>query len=267
MTRARIAWLLLGILCLASCSVLRGRRWDKYIDAGGKAYEQGKYAEAEKQFTAALKEAENFGEQDPRLATSLNNLALVYHDQGKYAEAEPLYRRSLAIKEKALGSEHPRVATSLNNLGELYREQSKYAEAEPLYRRSLAIWEKALGPEHPRVATSLNNLGLLYDAQGKYAEAEPLYKRSLAIWEKALGPEHPDVATRPQQPGGCSTAPRASTPRPSRFTNARWRLYEKALGPEHPRVATSLNNLAVALRRPRQVCRDRAAVPARRWRS
>ncbi len=87
--------------------------------------------------------------------------------QGQYAEAEPLYKRSLAIWEKALGPDHPDVALSLNNLALLYRTQGQYAEAEPLYKRSLAIWEKALGPDHPNVATSLNNLAELYRDQGQ----------------------------------------------------------------------------------------------------
>ncbi len=68
------------------------------------------YPEAEKQWSAALKEAEGFGPQDPRLATTLNNLAGLYQAQGRYAEAEPLYKRALAIIEKALGPEHPPVA-------------------------------------------------------------------------------------------------------------------------------------------------------------
>ncbi len=131
------------------------------------------------------------GPDDPVL---MDQTAVAFLNAGKYAEAEPLYKRSLAITEKALGPEHPNVANSLNNLAELYRAQGKYAEAEPLYKRSLAIREKALGPEHPNVANSLNNLAELYRAQGKYAEAEPLYKCSLAITEKALGPEHPVVA-------------------------------------------------------------------------
>jgi tetratricopeptide (TPR) repeat protein len=57
------------------------------------------------------------GKDHPDMATSLNNLAILYDDQGKYAEAEPLLLRSLAIMEKALGKDHPNVATSLNNLG------------------------------------------------------------------------------------------------------------------------------------------------------
>ena len=150
MTRAKIAWLLLGILCLASCSVLRGRRWDKYAEAGEKAYEQGEYAEAEKQFTAALKEAENFGEQDPRLATSLNNLALSIHDQGKYAEAEPLYKRAIAIDEKALGPEHPNVAMSLENYAALLRKTNRDAEAAKMEARAQAIRAKHAEKNPPK---------------------------------------------------------------------------------------------------------------------
>ncbi|CAN0586625.1 unnamed protein product, partial [Laminaria digitata] len=43
--------------------------------------------------------------------------------QGNYAEAGPLYKRLLAIDEKALGPEHPSVARSLNNLAVLFRAQ------------------------------------------------------------------------------------------------------------------------------------------------
>ncbi len=164
MKRPKTRWLLVGLLCLGLWPMVAASaqetRWDSIMADAAKAYQQADYAEAEKLFLAALKEAEKFGEQDPRLATSLNNLALLYDAQGKYAQAEPLYRRALAIREKALGPEHPDLATDLNNLALLYRAQGKYAQAEPLSRRALAIWEKALGPDHPQVATTLNNLAL-----------------------------------------------------------------------------------------------------------
>ena len=59
--------------------------------------------------------------------------------------AEPLYKRALAIYEKALGPDHPSVAESLNSLAGFYHAQGSYAEAETLYRRALAIFEKGLG--------------------------------------------------------------------------------------------------------------------------
>ncbi len=55
----------------------------------------------------------------------LNSVAGVYFKQGRYAEAEPLVKRSLAIREKALGPEHPDVAQSLNNLAVVYVKQGR----------------------------------------------------------------------------------------------------------------------------------------------
>ncbi len=86
-------WLLVGLVCLAlwpAHAFAQGGQWNTLNAAGIEAYQRGDYAEAEKQWSAALKEAEGFGPQDPRLATSLKDLAGLYHDQGRYAEAEPL---------------------------------------------------------------------------------------------------------------------------------------------------------------------------------
>ncbi len=43
-------------------------KWESYMAAGVKAYQPSNYPEAEKQLEAAVKEAEGFGPQDPRLA-------------------------------------------------------------------------------------------------------------------------------------------------------------------------------------------------------
>ncbi len=179
-------WLLVGLLCLAlwTTALAQQTQWEKLNGAGMEAYERDHYAEAEKLWLAALKEAETFGGEDPRLATSLNNLAELYRAQGRYAQAGPRYRRALAIREKALGPEHPQVATSLNNLAELYRVQGKYAQAEPLYQRALAIWQKALGPEHPQVAMVLENYTVLLHRLNRDAEADKMEARAQAIRAK-----------------------------------------------------------------------------------
>ena len=173
----------------------------------------------------------------------LDRAATYLQTRGAYAEAEPLFKRALAIGEKALGPDHPDVATSLNNLAVLYRATGRYAEAEPLYQRALAIGEKALGPEHPDVATRLNNLAVLYQATGRYAEAEPLYQRALAIGEKALGPDHPDVATALNNLAVLYQAT-AATPRPSRSTSAPSPSARRRSAPTTPTSPPSLNNLA-----------------------
>ncbi len=74
---------------------------------------------------------------------SLNNPALLYQAQGHYAKAEPLYQRSLAIWEKAVGPEHPHVAASLENCAALLRQTARADEAERMEARAKAIRAKS----------------------------------------------------------------------------------------------------------------------------
>ena len=179
----------------------------------------------------------------PEAARLLNQAAVYLHERTQYADAEPLLKRSLAIREQALGPLHPHVAASLSNLALLYRIRGKHADAEPLLQRSLAIREQSLGPLHPYVATSLNNLALLYHDQGKHADAEPLFQRSLAIVEQSLGPQHPHVALSlnnlallyHDQGKHADAEP---------LLQRSLAIVEQSLGPQHPYVALSLNNLA-----------------------
>ncbi len=168
---------------------------DYLLAAGTMARTLGDYIEAQPWLEMLLQLRQKETTETVELAHIQHELAWLYMAMGKYTEAEPLYKRSLEIKEKALGPDHPSVATTLNNLASLYKRQGKYEEAEPLYKRSLEITEKALGPNHPSVATTLNNLAEIYWKQGKYEKTESLLLRCLDIWEKALGKEHPNIAT------------------------------------------------------------------------
>jgi CHAT domain-containing protein/tetratricopeptide (TPR) repeat protein len=168
---------------------------------------------------------------------------VLYKTQARYADAEPLYRRALAIYEKASGHNHPSVAVALNNLALLYEIQGHYAEAEPLLKRALAIHEKEGGPGQTRVATALLNLGALYEDQGRYADAEPLYKRALAIREKALGPDHPYFAADLSHLAGLYQV-QGRTADAEPLEKRALAICEKVLGPSNPKVATELGNLA-----------------------
>ena len=184
-------WLLAALLGLAlavgAYRFFQGGPWDRHTVAGIAAYEQGDYAKAEEEWVAALAEAEAFGPEDTRLATSLNNLGEVYRTQGRYGDAEPLYNRALAINEKALGPDDPKLAASLNNLALLYDAQGRYEEAEPFYKRALAVYVKALGPwpaadlgQSPALMNAYNRSNEL-SAQGRYKEAIPFAKKALGL--------------------------------------------------------------------------------------
>ncbi len=117
-----------------------GSEWDILNQEVNELYRTGKYERAVVVARKALEVAEkNVGPHHPDVATSLNNLGLLYDTQGQYAQAEPLYKRSLAIREKALGPDHPLVGASLNNLAALYRATKRDKEAETLEQRATRI--------------------------------------------------------------------------------------------------------------------------------
>ncbi len=57
-------------------------------------------------------------------------------------EAEPLYKRALAIREKALGPKHPDLATALENYASLLRKTERTTEATKMEARAEAIRAK-----------------------------------------------------------------------------------------------------------------------------
>ena len=179
----------------------------------------------------------------PRVASTLNNLAIVYKNQGRYGDAIPLYQRALAINEKALGTSHPQVAGVLGNLASAYKRQGRYGDAIPLYQRALAIREKTFGISHPKVARTLNNLGVTYEEQGRYGEAAPLLRRALAIKEKTLGSSHPSLASTLNNLGLVHKGQGRYGEAVALYRRALV-IKEKALGTSHPSVARSLNDLA-----------------------
>jgi CHAT domain-containing protein/Tfp pilus assembly protein PilF len=176
-------------------------------------------------------------------------LALLYDTQDNFEQAEVLYKRSLDIRERALGPDHPDVAQSLEMLALFYTgqgtyvSQARYAQAEPLFKRALAIWDKALAQDHPDVAESLVIVARLYFNQGQYAQAEPLFKRSLAIREKALGLDHQDVSQSLSELALLYRIQYQYAKAEPLFKRA-LAIREKSAGPDDPAVATSLNNLA-----------------------
>lgn len=171
-----------------------GMRWENDKAEEKTAVEQGEYLKAENCLRGAIEQAGQVGSLNPRLADSLNELAVLYATQHKYAQAEPLFQRALGVSVAALGSVHPDVAIILKNIGILKASQRKYAEADLLLTRALSVTNRVLGHEHPFVAVTMRTLAVIQAIQGHYRDAERFIRRSLEISEKCLGSEHPEVA-------------------------------------------------------------------------
>jgi CHAT domain-containing protein len=85
------------------------------------------------------------GEAHPHFATSLNNLASLYHAMGDHAAALPLYRQALEVTRAALGEAHPDFTTSLNNLAGLYVTMGFPSEALPLMEQAASVEDRLIG--------------------------------------------------------------------------------------------------------------------------
>lgn len=207
-------------------------------------YKRGKFAEAAAVGERVLKLRKKvFGEENPKYALSLNNLAVMYMSMGDYTQAEPLYVQARDISKKVGGEEHPQYATSLNNLAMLYRAVGEYARAELLVVQSRNIKKKVLGEEHPSYATSLSNLAGLYELMGEYDMAELPYLQARDIWKKVLGETHPDYARSLNNLAMLYKSIGEYARAEQLYQQAR-EIWKKVLGAEHPDYATSLNNLA-----------------------
>jgi len=232
--------------------------WKGNMEAERKAFREGRYLEAVNYAQAALKEAETFGPQDLRLATSLHNAGELYARLERYDEAERLLQRALQIREKA--SEKAEAARTMCALARLNHGRGNRDKAELFYRRSLVIREKVLGTDHPEVAESLSGLAGVLPLK-QIIEAERSVRRSLAIREKALGENDPAVADSLSR----LVEVTLETGKPSELESHLRRaiaIRESSLGQSHPDLAESLISLGVYFDK-RYQCRD-AEEPIRR---
>jgi CHAT domain-containing protein/Tfp pilus assembly protein PilF len=214
-------------------------------NAARELYGAGKYQQALDRLTRlADRVRARIGDNDPFLAYLSHLMAMSNEALARFQEAEALYRRAIAIREKAFSREHILVAQSLEGLAGVYRKMGRYAEAEPLLQRVLAIRERVASDEDPGTAQTFNSLAGVYRDVGRYAEAEPLYKRALRIREKALGANHLDVAASLNDLGILYRDLGRYGEAEALHSRA-LAIREKVLGVNHVAVAESLGNLAL----------------------
>lgn len=156
-----------------------------FSDKGREVFLQGKLDQAEKFFFSALQEAkEGFGEKDPHVASSCNNLAELFRVQKQFDKAEPLYWEAIKILEESFGPEDIRVGAALHNLGQFYLMQRKLDEADKCYEHAVKIKRRVLGLNHTDYADTLYHLGMVLYLLGKEKDAEALIQESIKILEE-----------------------------------------------------------------------------------
>ena len=135
--------------------------------------------------------------QSLEVATTLNDLALVFASQGKYGEAEGLLEHALMIRSNSLERLSPKVASVYNVMGppitdskrdvamipslaNVYWARGKYGETEKLCKCALDIGEFwSTMKFYDAAAQTFSGLAAVYRAQGRRGDADMLEKRAL----------------------------------------------------------------------------------------
>lgn len=112
----------------------------KALRQGDKLYDKQNYAEAEKNYDHAVKEA-------PKNASTHYNKANAVYRQGRYGEAVSAYQLAAAAAKDPIEK-----SDVLHNLGNAYMQQKQWGEAVKAYEQSLRL--------HPNQSETKSNLQL-----------------------------------------------------------------------------------------------------------
>jgi tetratricopeptide (TPR) repeat protein len=134
----------------------------------------------------------------PKVAATLNNLAILHRVTNNYGPALAEYEEALKIK-RDLAKKEPDAFlpdVTLNNLAVLHWETKDYGPALAEYEEALKLYRELAEKEPdaflPYVATTLNNLGELHRVTNNYVPALAEYEEALKI-RRDLAEKEPDA--------------------------------------------------------------------------
>jgi tetratricopeptide (TPR) repeat protein len=218
-------------------------KWEIASGDAFASYQRGALSDAEARYSAALQEAERFGDQDPRLWSTLSNLSTVHRDRGDLPGAEKLMRRVLELRERYFAPHDQELAIALNNMAATLHAMARDGEADPLLRRALTIMEEpaSAGDQRTR-AVILNSLGVTLLNLGEKARAEPVLHRAVALFQSSDGADSLDAAKALNNLAVLHRATHEYATAEQELKQA-LPIYQQQLGGDHPQLAMLLGNL------------------------
>ena len=187
---------------------------------------------------------EKQGKEGSNVAQTLNNLAETLNRAGRLPEAERLYRRALALHQKA--SHEYDSAETMIGLSSVLRDEKKFKEAHGSLNDALKILKRIDGGSSERIALTLHNLGDLSFFQDQRSDALALLGEAISMQEKVLPPNHPDLANTLKSLGNVLFAEQNYSAALSAYSRA-LNISENALGSYHPNTLSLLDLVGRAL--------------------
>jgi tetratricopeptide (TPR) repeat protein len=155
---------------------------------------EGRFEEAERWLTQALRQIHPYVSKYPRSwASLLNQWVRFCAATDRRAEALQTLQYAAVRWEQVGDVTRAEFAEVLFNLASLHRERNELDEAERHLRRALTILEKHPDGREKTVADTCAALGLLFLARKDAAAAEGFFQRQLSALEKSPNPPRCDL--------------------------------------------------------------------------
>lgn len=142
---------------------------------------------------------------DPRLFTSMGNLASMYGSLKRYDRAEALQLEVLEGRRNVFGESHPDTILAMNNLATLYSRIDRIPEAEKLSSEALDIALAEHGEDLPIVNSLRSKIGWFHNYNKRFAEAEPFHADAIAGARRMYPTGHRTIAIYLHRYGDCLT--------------------------------------------------------------
>lgn len=223
------------------------------LDAADKAFAEGQFAEAEREYRAAVKQAGQIPRGNvplsgnPLLALSHLGLALFYLDQDRYPQAMALFQTSLPDLGLFFGPKDGLVGTNLVGQAVIHLINRDTAKAEGLIYRAAPILRDA-GAQHGTTRIIANvGLAIVLLAKSETRTADSLLNSNLSLLERADEPQHHRIAARLLGSGTASM--RTFEPQQAEVLIKRTlAVIERIRGPQDIGMAEAMESYGVLLR-------------------
>ncbi len=130
-----------------------------------------------------------YGEAHAQSLAAMNTLAYLSEERARPDEAEALYRRIIAIEERAHTS-HPTSLAPRNNLAMLLLETGRVETALVEFDDLLERTRATVGDDHAMTAIFLSNRGLCLSRMGRLGEARRVLEDAHARLLAMFGADH-----------------------------------------------------------------------------
>lgn len=131
-----------------------------------------------------------FGENHPKTAQAISNIAMVKEVWGYFTDALFLYEKALGIYRDFYEEEHPLIAEIYGALGNIYLRRRDFDKALQYFSKDMDITIALYGDDHPLTAFGWQNKAMVYLARKEYDKAIESSQKALAIRRKNFGESH-----------------------------------------------------------------------------